>query len=67
MHRLQLLLDVELYRQLKSAAQVNNRTLEEECLGRLESGDGRSCYVQALVAELRADDEQRRATQRRSG
>ena len=60
MHRVSLELDDQLYRLLQSAAQVNNLSIEEECLRRLEGGDRRSRYLLALVAELRADEEQRR-------
>jgi len=64
MHRLSLELDQELYTLLKCAAQARSLTVEEECIRRLEGGDRRSRYVQALVADLRADDEQRRANER---
>ncbi len=60
MHRVSLELDNQLYRLLQSAAQANNLSVEEECLRRLEGGERRSRYLQALVAELRADEEQRR-------
>lgn len=60
MHRVSLELDNQLYRLLQSAAQANNLSIEEECLRRLEGGERRSRYLQALVAELRADEEQRR-------
>ncbi len=60
MHRVSLELDDQLYRLLQSAAQVSNLSVEEECLRRLEGGDRRSRYLLALVAELRADEEQRR-------
>ena len=65
MHRLSLELEPELYRLLKQAAQASNLSLEEECLRRLEGGARRSRYVQALVAELRADEETRRVNERR--
>ena len=64
MHRLNVELDSGLYRLLKQAAQASNHSLEEECLRRLEGGERRSRYVQALVAELRADEETRRANER---
>lgn len=57
MHRLTLQLDPTLYRLLKQAAQAGSLSLEEECLRRLEGTQRCSRYVQALVAELRADDE----------
>ncbi len=60
MHRVSLELDNQLYRLLQSAVQANNLSVEEECLRRLEGGERRSRYLQALVAELRADEEQRR-------
>jgi hypothetical protein len=55
-------IDQELYRVLQTAAQLNHLTLEQECVRRLEGGERRSRYMQALLAELRADDEQRRAS-----
>ncbi|EIK97874.1 hypothetical protein PMM47T1_05159 [Pseudomonas sp. M47T1] len=60
MKRISLELDSDLLRMLSQAAQANNVTLEEECLQRLDGAQRRSRYVQALVAELRADDAQRR-------
>lgn len=62
MHRISLELDQDLYRLLQEAARLNHLTLEQECVRRLEGGERRSRYMQALVAELRADDEQRRAS-----
>ncbi|APC15650.1 hypothetical protein BLL42_07870 [Pseudomonas frederiksbergensis] len=53
--------DTQLYRLLQSAAARNHVSLEEECRRRLEGTEQRSPYLQALVAELRAEDEQRRA------
>jgi hypothetical protein len=64
MPRVILELDANLYALLNSAARANHSSLEEECLRRLEGADRRSRYVQALVAELRADEEQQRAIQR---
>lgn len=58
--RVSLEIDSQLYRLLQGAAQVNNLSIEEECLRRLSGGERRSRYLQALVAELRADEEQRR-------
>ena len=49
------------YRLLVQAARSNGLSLEDECLRRLEGGVRRSRYMEALLAELRADDEQRRA------
>ncbi len=54
-------LEMDLYRMLEEAARVNRLSLEEECLRRLEGGGRRSRYMEALLAELRADDAQRRA------
>jgi hypothetical protein len=62
MYRMSLEIDQELYRVLQNAAQLNHLTLEQECVRRLEGGERRSRYMQALLAELRADDEQRRAS-----
>ncbi|WP_416422876.1 hypothetical protein RAM80_23815 [Pseudomonas sp. App30] len=60
MKRISLEVDNELLVLLNRAAQANNVTLEEECLRRLDGAQRRSRYMQALVAELRADDAQRR-------
>lgn len=64
MARVILEIDTQLYRLLKSSAETNHLSLEEECCRRLEGSDRRSRYLQALLAELRAEDEQRRATSR---
>ncbi|WP_028622521.1 hypothetical protein [Pseudomonas sp. Ant30-3] len=64
MARVILEIDTQLYRLLKSSAETNNLSLEEECCRRLEGADRRSRYLQALLAELRAEDEQRRANAR---
>jgi hypothetical protein len=61
MTRVTLELDGQLYLMLLEAAQANRVSLEEECCRRLEGREWRSRYLQALVAELRADEEQRRA------
>ncbi|AUM68540.1 MULTISPECIES: hypothetical protein [Pseudomonas] len=61
MARVTLELDRQLYLTLLEAAKANQVSLEEECCRRLEGRTWRSRYLQALVAELRADDEQRRA------
>ncbi|AWY43144.1 hypothetical protein DKY63_25805 [Pseudomonas putida] len=58
---LEIEIDAQLYRLLKSSAETNHLSLEEECCRRLEAGERRSRYLQALLAELRAEDEQRRA------
>jgi hypothetical protein len=63
MPKLTLDLDADLYRLLQQAAQQNQISLEEECLHRLEGGVRRSRYMHALLADLRADDEQQRAEQ----
>ena len=60
MTRVTLELDRQLYLTLLEAAQANRVSLEEECCRRLEGREWRSRYLQALVAELRADEEQRR-------
>ena len=61
MHRLVIEMDRQLYRLLERAAQANHLSLEAECLRRLGEGECQSRYLQALLAELRADEEQRRA------
>lgn len=61
MAKLVLDVDMELYRMLQQAARTNQLSLEDECLRRLEGGVRRSRYMEALLAELRADDAQRRA------
>ncbi|ATR82164.1 hypothetical protein CYD26_20730 [Pseudomonas sp. FFUP_PS_473] len=63
MRRLILDVDTQLYASLQIAAQAGDLSLEEECLRRLEGGECRSRYIQALVSELRADEEQRRASE----
>jgi hypothetical protein len=60
MYRMSLEIDQDLHHMLEKAAQLNHLTLEQECVRRLEGGERRSRYMQALLAELRADDEQRR-------
>ena len=64
MARIILEIDTQLYRLLMSSAETHPLSLEEECRRRLEGGERRSRYLQALVAELRAEDEQRRANSR---
>lgn len=61
---IRLEVDQALYDALEQAAQADCLTLSQECLRRLRSEETRSRYVQALIAELRADDEQRHATRR---
>lgn len=61
MPKLTLELEPELYRLLHQAAQGNRLSLEEECLRRLAGEARRSHYMTALLADLRADDQQRRA------
>ena len=61
MTRVILEIDTQLYRLLKSSAETHHVSLEEECCRRLEEAKRRSSYLQALLAELRAEDEQRRA------
>ena len=58
---LEIEIDTQLYRLLKSSAETHHLSLEEECCRRLMDAERRSRYLQALVAELRAEDEQRRA------
>lgn len=61
METVRLEIDEKLYRSLNEAASRHQLTLEEECLRRLSQNGRRSYYLQALVAELRAEDQQRRA------
>ena len=61
MPKLTLDLELDLYRLLQQAARTNQLSLEEECLRRLDAGARRSHYMDALLADLRADDEQQRA------
>ncbi|HWV09898.1 MAG TPA: hypothetical protein VN156_10175 [Pseudomonas sp.] len=60
MPKLTLDVDVDLYRLLVQAAHTNQLSLEDECRRRLEGGARRSRYMEALLADLRADDEQER-------
>jgi len=46
---------------LEHEARAHHLSLEGECLRRLQGAEAHSRYLQALLAELRADDEQRRA------
>jgi len=61
MPKLILEIETDLYRMLQHAARTNQLSLEDECMRRLEGGVRRSRYMEALLAELRADDAQRRA------
>lgn len=61
MPKLILEIETDLYRTLQEAARTNQLSLEDECLRRLEGGVRRSRYMEALLAELRADEAQRRA------
>jgi hypothetical protein len=65
MPKLTLDVEPELYRLLQHAARSNQLSLEDECLRRLEGGARRSRYMEALLADLRADDEQQRERRRR--
>ena len=55
MHRLIIEVDGQLYRLLESAAQVHHLSLEAECRRRLAGLECQSRYLQALLAEMRAD------------
>lgn len=66
MPKLTLEIELELYRLLQEAARSNQLSVEDECLRRLEGGTRRSHYMEALLADLRADNEQRR-THKSSG
>lgn len=61
MHRLVIEVDQHLYKLLENAARAHHLSLEAECRRRLGSGEVHSRYLQALLAELRAEEEQRRA------
>lgn len=61
MPKLTLDVDPELYRLLQQAARTNQLSLQDECMRRQEGGVRRSRYVDALLAELRAEGQQRRA------
>jgi hypothetical protein len=64
MHRLVIKVDGQLLQLLEYEAKAHYLSLEGECLRRLQGAEAHSCYLQALLAELRADDEQRRASDR---
>lgn len=55
MHRLTIEVDRQLYQQLENAAQVHHLSLEAECCRRLAGLECQSRYLQALLAEMRAD------------
>ncbi|MFG0410165.1 hypothetical protein [Pseudomonas sp. NY5710] len=55
MHRLVIEVDLQLYQQLERAAQVHHLSLEAECQRRLAGLECQSRYVQALLAEMRAE------------
>lgn len=61
MEIIRLEVDQDLFRSLTEAARSNQSTLEQECVKRLKQNGRGSYYLQALVAELRAEDQQRRA------
>ncbi|MEB0045764.1 MULTISPECIES: hypothetical protein [unclassified Pseudomonas] len=54
-------IDAQLYGLLKSSAEARRLSIEEECYRRLQNAERRSLYLQALLAELRAQEEQRLA------
>ncbi|MDH0646438.1 hypothetical protein N5D48_02770 [Pseudomonas sp. GD03858] len=62
MHRLVIEVDGQLLQLLERSALEHRLSLEGECLRRLEGDERHSRYLQALLAELRADEEQRRAS-----
>lgn len=55
MHRVVIEVDRQLYQQLENSAQVHHLSLEAECRRRLSGLECRSRYLQALLAEMRAD------------
>jgi len=61
MEIIRLEVDPDLFRSLSEAARCSHSTLEQECVKRLRQNGRRSYYLQALVAELRAEEQQRRA------
>ncbi|MDU9402536.1 hypothetical protein RTH46_08520 [Pseudomonas sp. zfem004] len=62
MHRLVIEVDGQLFQWLAREAQAHHLSLEGECLRRLQGTERQSRYLQALLAELRAEEEQRRAS-----
>jgi len=61
MHRLVIEVDRQLYQQLENAAQAHHVSLEVECRRRLAALECQSRYVQAVLAEMRAEEEPQRA------
>ena len=61
MHRLVIEVHRERYEQLENAAQDHQVSLEEACRPGLATLECQSRYLQALLAEMRADEEARRA------
>lgn len=55
MHRLIIEVDWPLYQQLENAARVHHLSLEAECQRRLAGLECQSRYLQALLAEMRAE------------
>ncbi len=55
MHRLIIEIDRQLYQQLENAAQVHHLSLEDEVLPQVGRLGCQSRYLQALLAEMRAD------------
>ncbi|MDM3888329.1 hypothetical protein QSV36_22390 [Pseudomonas sp. BCRC 81390] len=55
MHRLIIEVDRQLYQQLENAARAHHLSLEAECRRRLAGLECQSRYLQALLAEMRAD------------
>ncbi|MFJ4064785.1 hypothetical protein ACIPW4_05765 [Pseudomonas sp. NPDC089996] len=61
MHRLVIEVDRQLYQQLEHAAQDHHVSLEVECRRRLAALECQSRHLQALLADMRADEEPQRA------
>ncbi|QCI14229.1 hypothetical protein E6B08_24080 [Pseudomonas putida] len=61
MHRLVIEVDRQLYQQLEHAAHEHHVSLEAECRRRLAVLECQSRYLQAMLAEMRADEDSRRA------
>ncbi|HDS1737518.1 hypothetical protein [Pseudomonas sp. BP8] len=60
MRRLVIEVDQHLFRLLENAARAHHLSIEAECRRRLGGAEVHSRYLQALLAELRADEDQRR-------
>ena len=58
MHRLIIEVDRQLYQQLENAAQVHHLSLEAECRRRLSGLECQSRYLQALLADMRAEEDE---------